>query len=346
MTPYLTANGFGVYKNLSNNMLSFFEKKSRLMLILIPIIAGILQIIHFDANEKIKLYAQTGLFFNYNDFYLSNNYTIIVYNILTIIFLSLLTLLFILIINRSKIFEQNTFFHGFIFLFVVESNLNTYIFLPAIIAGIFLILSIHTIFETVNKKSVIFNYFNACILMSFGSLFYTNLIFFLLLIFVSLILLHPYSIKIWFSSIIGIITPYYIVFAIFFVKDGNLDFFFNIIDNFFINRMKDDVLKLSSYLFYSFISFILILATIDIGEKFHILKINIRSYFKVFFLMFIISFIIYIFSLNTGFEILIFVSFSISIPITMFFNKIKNKLVANILFYILLILLVYKIYEL
>ena len=325
-------------------MLSLLKKRSRLILIFIPLIAGVLQIKHFTTGAEAKLLEENSFILDKIDF-LNGADALIVYHIVLIIFLSLLTFLFIFIVNRIKIFEYNSFLHGFIFLFIIESNFSIYNFLPALAAGTFLILSVNIMLGSVRKDLAVFDFFNAGFLISVGSLFYINLIFFFILLFASLIILRPFAVKEWFASIIGIISPYWLTFIILFLINENFDFFFN-----FIGKLHaitpEYIIKLPSYIFYSFIAFILILATVNIGSRFQNFKIDMRAYLKIFFVLFLISAFVFVLLPSAGFEILIFASFSVSIPITMFFNKIKRKVVAEILFDIMLILFIYKIYEL
>src|ERR1035437_7615688 len=73
--------------------------------------------------------------------------------------------------------------------------------------SVFLMLAIIRIIDSYHKTGTAYNYFDAGILISTGSLFYANLIWFGLLVIIGIALLRTGNLKEIVISIIGLLTP-------------------------------------------------------------------------------------------------------------------------------------------
>ncbi|MBN2863323.1 MAG: hypothetical protein JXN62_09195 [Bacteroidales bacterium] len=88
---------------------------------------------------------------------------------------------------------------------------------PVLPAALFLMLAQMRIMDSYRKQGTAFNFFDAGILLSIGSLFYANLIFFGIILFVGIAMLRTVSIKEIAISVLGLLTPYIIITGIYYV---------------------------------------------------------------------------------------------------------------------------------
>ena len=93
---------------------------------------------------------------------------------------------------------------------------------PVIPASIFLMMAIMRIMDGYHKTGTAYNYFDAGLLISTGSLFYANLIWFGLLVIIGIALLRTGNLKEIVISIFGLLTPYLITFGLYYVASGKI----------------------------------------------------------------------------------------------------------------------------
>jgi hypothetical protein len=126
----------------------------------------------------------------------------------------------IMAFNTNILFiNERTFLPGILYIILTSilpghQNLN-----PLIPASILLFLAIVRITETYRKAGVAYSFYDAALLISFGSLFYTNLIWYGVLLFVGMLLLRTLDLKEIAVALLGLLTPYVFVFGIYYIAD-------------------------------------------------------------------------------------------------------------------------------
>jgi hypothetical protein len=105
---------------------------------------------------------------------------------------------------------------------------------PVITASAFLLLAISRIMDGYTKPGIIYNFFDAAFLISTGSLFYANLIWFGALVFIGIAILRTGNITELAISLAGLIAPYFITFGILYVAgQAPLDLWHLVVTNLF-----------------------------------------------------------------------------------------------------------------
>ena len=105
---------------------------------------------------------------------------------------------------------------------------------PVLPASVFLMLGLMRIMDGYHISGTAYNYFDAGILISTGSLFYANLIWFGVLVIIGIALLRTGNLKEIVISILGLLTPYLITFGIYYVAGKDLGALFKLLgDNLF-----------------------------------------------------------------------------------------------------------------
>ena len=186
---------------------------------------------------------------------------------------------------------------------------------PVLFAAVFLMLSLFRVFNAFEKKNIYSNVFDSCLLLSIGSLFYFNTIFFFPAIIISTITINrEFSWRDLSLSILGFILPWLFTFS--------LAYFFNSFDqlikvlsfNLFTNsqRIKGDI---PLQVFMGYQAFLIAIASVNLLQFYDTKKISSRKYFTSFFWLFLFSVFVLIFVPAASSEI-----FVIAALPTNFFN--------------------------
>jgi len=125
-------------------------------------------------------------------------------------FLLMSGMLFLVTYFNTTVFfiTERTFLPSLIYilfsaLFPQNQTLN-----PVLPAALFLMLAVLRIIDAYRKPGIAYNFFDAGILISIGSLFYANMIWFGILLFSGIALLRSVNIKEIAISFLGLITPF------------------------------------------------------------------------------------------------------------------------------------------
>lgn len=151
-------------------------------------------------------------------------------------FLVLSLMLFLLINFNTTVFfiNERTFFPAVIYLLFNALFPENQVLNPVLPASLFLMLALIRIMDAYRKPGIAYNFFDAAIMISIGSLFYANLLWFGLLVIIGISLLRTGSIKEIAISVLGLATPYIVAVGLFYVSGMDLlKFFANIKSNLF-----------------------------------------------------------------------------------------------------------------
>ena len=323
-------------------LLKLFKSNQPFIVFLIPLFAFSVWFITFFAPHS-------------NDYYVPNT-NMILYNWLTglynnnFLFSSILSLVLIVIqtfllirINFKYIFiKTRTYLPAFIYILITGSYIPFHNLHPVIIGNLFLILSINKFFVNKKEKNLISNYFEAGLLLSIGSLFYFNLIYCIILIWVSLLILRTFYWREWFISIIGLLFGYFILFIISFFNNS-LDYTIdNILNNFkyFYSYPEISIFQL---IFYLFLGFLIFISVINLSFTLNMKKIQIRKYFGFFIWAIIISVLFFVLIPSMSMDVLIIIAIPATYVLSDYYVNTKNKWWKESTFGILLVLLILQI---
>jgi hypothetical protein len=259
--------------------------------------------------------------------------------IFTLILVGLMSFLMVNLNTTLFFINERTFIPALIYILFSGFFPQYQLLNPAIFGAIFLMLAIRRIMETYRVPGTAYNFFDAGLLIGIGSLFYANLIWFGLIIFIGLALLRTGEIKEIAISVIGLITPYFLTFGTYYVSGNDLKGLLSTIgDNLFG--------KPSSYVFTSLtIVAIAFAGLITLGSIIYLLmsmnskKIKSRKTFYLLLWVFFISISVYFFLPSVSVEIVWITGIPVSYFLTHYFVFAKKKMVPEILFFLLFILI-------
>lgn len=203
---------------------------------------------------------------------------------------------------------------------------------PAIFAAMFLMLAIRRIMEAYRAPGVAYNFFDAAVLISIGSLFYANLIWFGLLLIVGMALLRTGSLIEIFISFLGLLTPYFLTFGIYYVTGNDLGNLTSLMVYNFIGKPDSYVFTQFTLFAIVFVGLIISASMIHMFMLLNTKKIKSRKTFFLLSWLFIISILAYFVLPAVSVEIVWIAGIPVSFFLTHYFVFAKGKLIPEFIF--------------
>jgi hypothetical protein len=208
---------------------------------------------------------------------------------------------------------------------------------PVLPASIFLMLAIIRIMDSYHKTGTAYNFFDAGMLISIGSLFYANLIWFGLLVIIGIALLRTGNLKEIVISIFGLLTPYLILFGIYYVIGKDVWALMKLFgDNLFTKAIYYP-LPIVTIVALIFCGALILVSLIQLFNHMNTKKVKARKTFSLMIWLFLISLTVFFALPSASVEIIWIISIPISYFLTHYFVFVKKKLVPEILFSLLFV---------
>jgi hypothetical protein len=203
---------------------------------------------------------------------------------------------------------------------------------PALPASILFMLAIIRIIDGYRKPGVPNNFFDAAILISTGSLFYANLIWFGLLVIIGIALIRTVDISAIAISILGLLTPYLIIFGIYYVAGKDNRALLTLIgDNLFLRSEAFQFSRATIVIIIIF-SIMIIMSLFYLISMLNTKKIKSRKTFSILIWAFLFCNIVYFFVPSASVEIVWIAAIPVSYFLTHYFVFIRKKVLPEILF--------------
>lgn len=243
-------------------------------------------------------------------------------------------MLFLLINFNTTIFfiNERTFLPALLFimfvgLFPEYQKLN-----PVLPASVMFMIALKRIMAGYHKQGIAYNFFDAGILISTGSLFYANLIWFGIIILIGIILLRTVSVSEIAVMLLGLITPYLVTFGLYYVVGYDLKVLLEIISGNLFTR--SEVYNFSRPVIVTLILFavILVISTGYLLMLQNSKKIKSRKTFSLLIWIFFISVAVYFLVPSASVEVIWITAIPASYILSHFYINSRNKIVSEILF--------------
>jgi hypothetical protein len=233
---------------------------------------------------------------------------------------------FILIANR-------TYLPAFFFILISSSFIPAQQINPIILGIFFVFLSMDFIFRTYRVEYALNEIYISGFFIAFASLFWASYLYFLILLFISLIILRTFSLREWIVALLGFLTPLFFVFVIYYVfipEETGIKLYNYIISELFVKE-RFITFDLSYILFYSFLSLLLILASLKIIGSYQNKKIKTRKYFEINWWLFITGLVIFLLLKRNTMGIIYILSIPLSFLLTDYFYSIRKNWYLNLI---------------
>lgn len=248
---------------------------------------------------------------------------------------------FLLVYFNTSVFfiNERTFLPALIYILLGGLFPETQVLNPVLPASIFLMVAIIRIMDGYRKPGTAYNFFDAGILISIGSLFYADLIWFGLLVIIGIALLRTGNIVEIAISVLGLITPYLIVFGVYYVLGNDLPALLSLVENNLFSRSAGYDFDRLTIVTLVFTGIIVIVSVVYLFMLLNAKKVKTRQTFSLLIWAFLISLAAYIVLPSVSVEILWIMSVPVSYFLTHYFVFAKKKLVPDIFFSVMMILI-------
>lgn len=259
----------------------------------------------------------------------------------TLLLVSLMAFLMVNLNTKLVFINERTFIPALIYILLSGLFPQYQLLNPTIISAMFLMLAIWRIMDSYRIQGVAYNFFDAGILIGTGSLFYANLIWFGVLIFVGIALLRTGNIKEIFISVLGLLTPYILTFGIYYVLDRDLEELLSVIGYNLFGKATGYVFDRLTIVVLIFVGICTLVSIFFLLMLMNAKKIKARKTFSMFLWMFILSLIVYFSVPSVSVEIVWLTGIPVSYFLAHYLVLIKRRrIVAEILFALFFIFII------
>lgn len=260
--------------------------------------------------------------------------------LLAVVLLNALIFLGSFLVNSGNLMLQNNFLYPFVLTFILLMTPELPEMIRSLFSALLIILAILFLLQAAENESSPFSYFNAGLLIAVAALFNPVYLFFLLLIPAALwVFRHPKANE-FFAGLLGLITPYWILYGLHFFFTGSyiiqpspFDWIQNytlIVPEIYTYEIPQSAYLVILLLFSTFFS-------AGMRSKLNIIH---RLNFNFLFLSFFICMLALIVFPSERYRLFPVIAFLSSIPISFYLNNSKARLVPKISFSLFLLLIV------
>jgi hypothetical protein len=310
-------------------LLGFFKRNDPYVLVLIPLLGAALLFNSFQFHRLLEIGHFSPLFSEIS-WLIPVNYP---FSFFIVLVLAILYSTYLIRLNTLNIiYESRTYLEGVIFMMLVFGTSSSKMLYPAIIGSIFLLFSLNAIFR-IEKGNDLAAVYNSGFFLSIGSMFFFDLLFYLPFIWIAMGVIKSVSFREWLVTIIGFITPLFILAVIYYLTD-DLKFIYEKTGyNFMFEYRKPD-LKISEIMYFGFVLLLFVFSLIKSATGAQAKKIRVR---KMFFIFNMFSIIAIALLFITGFDINHWITATcfLSIVFTRYFIQMKSLFWGEILFFLL-----------
>ncbi len=247
------------------------------------------------------------------------------------------------ILNKYEVLYKASYLPALFFLLFSAILPQFVVFHPLLFVNTIMLFVFEKILRLYKSNQPLALDFDACLLISMASLFYFPAALFAFLFFISLSILKPFSWRDWVVGLLGLLTPYFFTFVIFFLKDQWREFLDFILSTPIREKMEIKDLVPKGYQLTILVAGAFFLAALlKLRNNFYKNDIRTRNFQQV-----IIIFILtsagsalltrenMLFKLNV-------MTIPFSVIVSNYFLSIKKRWWAEILFYMLLATLIFN----
>jgi len=250
----------------------------------------------------------------------------------------------LLVVFNTKVFflRERTFLPSVIFMMLSALVFDNQQLNPALPASLFLLLATIRVVESYRKNGLASNYFDAGLMIAAGTLFYQGLIWFSIIPFIGIVLLRTTNIREILFIFSGLITPFILVGGAYYIAGYDLLFFAEIAENIFSNVAESYKPAWFELAAISFTSFITLMSCIFLFTLMDGKKIKSRKTFYILLWILTISVAAFLIIPSVSVEMLWIAAIPVSYLLTHFLMFARSRLIRNIVFTGLFVLIVIK----
>jgi hypothetical protein len=248
----------------------------------------------------------------------------------------------ILHLNTVYAFIQiRTFLPSNIFVLIVSGLVSLHTLHPVFFGTFFLLICIDSLFNVAENEKANPNSFNPGFYLSVGSLFYLNLIFYLPVVWIAFLLLRKKrEWRDFAMSLIGMALPWLFAFSWYFMTDSVDELRTVITQNLFTSNLFFQG-SVTFQIYLAFLTITTLWCSLFLIGQYDAKKSSTRKYFKIFFVIFAISIILFFLIPAASQEILVIMAAPLTFLFSNYLISMKSQFLGNLFILVFLGLIIY-----
>jgi hypothetical protein len=257
-------------------------------------------------------------------------------------------MLFLLVNFNTDIFfiNERTFLPAFFYILLIGIFPQVQILNPVLPASVFLMLAMKRIIDSYRIPDTAYNFFDAGILISIGTLFYADLIWFSILVIVGIILLRSGNLKEIIISLLGLAAPFIITGGLFYLLGKDIWLFMADIRDNILQKADTVQFTMLTIIILICIALTVLISTGFLANRMNSMKIRSRKTFYLLLWSLLICVALFVFVRSVSVETVWITGIPACYLLTHYFIFEKKKIFSEIVFtlFFLLVLLVQILY--
>jgi hypothetical protein len=236
------------------------------------------------------------------------------------------------IINENKITAKKNYLGGLIFIILASFFKQSLIFSPVSVALTLITLAISKMFELVRREKPYTQIYDIGFLIALASLFYFPSVLFIIVAYIGLSSLRPFSGREWIATFLGFATPCFLTFTFYYYTDQRpLDFLPHLtLSQLQFNRY--DWAQMAALLLCAAASFLLLPGFLYSS------LIQVRKFTTILVISFVVSLIAFFMQQQPNLAHWALLSLPVAVVMAMVLFQIKSKVVSEVIHLMLLLL--------
>ena len=241
---------------------------------------------------------------------------------------------------RHTVVRQRTYLPFLFFVLVASSLTQLQRLNPAIIANIFILVSLSHVISTYQNSEALDHLFRSGLLLGIGTLLYAPTVVFVFLIFWSIATLRQFNLREWLVTLVGILVPWGAVVFYFFWFDLGASEPFIQLANSLCLEAESSADKIAPIILCVAVGVPLLVAILHMLTGMGSQKIAIRKHQNIMLLFTVVALLSFFVVPSCSYEILYIAAAPISLLLSEYFSDAKGKYWPEILFLIFILGLV------
>ena len=247
------------------------------------------------------------------------------------------------VINKQGVLRDSSHLPALLYVVLMSCFPEQLSFNPLLFANFFIIIFLNSIFNFFRSDTAVYEVFYAGLFIGIASLFYWPCLFLFPLIWAGLYVLRPFAWQEWLASFIGVFLPF-----LFF---GSILYWFNMLSFNSLKAILEPFYKVEFSTAYNgtYIILFIILVIILMASLFRFsrdlntfAKVRTRKFLAIVVWFFLFAGLSYLVSVKRTMISLSFLAIPLSVIISNYFLSLKNQLLAELVFLLLLAAVIYN----
>ncbi len=209
---------------------NFFINKDKLGYFLLPVSAICFFIFNlFFSTFHNPIVTNNSFVFNYLFTGLSSGFLITI-NLILNIFNSFIIAW---MCSKHELTDKQNQLPAFIYLLISNTINIAGAFHPVILASTLLLFSLNKLFSIYREENSSSTIFDACFILSLSFLVYSPFVLFILIPFISLLIMKPFKLNEWVAAFFGVLSPFFIASMLLYILNNNTFIYLSNFQNLF-----------------------------------------------------------------------------------------------------------------